>query len=633
MAFQQVPVHSVDITSAFWSQMQRCSKDKTIPAIIKAQKSLKHWYCLTWKEGHEIQPHPFWDSDIYKIVEAACYFLMKNEDAELMATVEEAVDMIRAAQHPDGYINSYYTVLGIDKRWTNLRDMHELYCLGHLTEACVAYETLTSSGRLLEPVLKALRHVDSVFGSEPGKKRGYPGHQEIEIGLLRLYELCAEPVLLKLAEYFINERGHRDANGETYFDHEARARGGNPYEHLGSEMKAWFQYPRDYSYSQSHCPLVEATEIKGHAVRAMYYFIAATDLFRLTGDNKIKAALDRMWSDMTEKKLYVTGGIGAMRQWEGFGAQYVLGDTEESGTCYAETCACFALILWCQRMLQVDLDVKYADVMEIGLYNGFLGAVGLDGGSFYYENPLRTYTGHQKQRSEWFEVACCPPNVAKLLASMGSLIYSTKANVVAVHLYIESTFSLPGTDVVISQTTNMPWSGDVQITAKGKTALALRIPSWAEGYTSSIQGEVRAGYLCIPEAENLNMKLSFRVQPRKIYPNPALGKDELCIMRGPLVYCIEDVDNDVDIDHVGVLDVFVSDGEPIDIASVKGVIPVRATGREVIRRKSQLYAPDPWRYGDEKRLLYVPYFLRANRGGNGGMTVWARRLNSSKNSP
>ncbi|KAL2862809.1 glycoside hydrolase family 127 protein [Aspergillus lucknowensis] len=627
MTFQQAPVRNVDITSRFWSQMQRCSKEKTIPAIIKAQKSLQHWYCLTWKEGHEIQPHPFWDSDIYKIVEAACYFLMKNEDQQLMATVEEAVDMIRAAQHPDGYINSYYTVLGISKRWTNLRDMHELYCLGHLTEACVAYETLTNSGRLLEPVLKALRHVDEVFGSEPGKKRGYPGHQEIEIGLLRLYELSGEPVSLKLAKYFICERGRHDANGETYFDHEAKARGGDPYDHFGGEMKAWFAYPRDYSYNQADRPLIEATEVKGHAVRAMYYYIAATDLVRLTGDKDIKAALDRMWTDMTEKKLYITGGIGAMRQWEGFGAGYVLGDTEESGTCYAETCACFALILWCQRMLQLDLNVKYADVMEIGLYNGFLGAVGLDGGSFYYQNPLRTHTGHPKERSEWFEVACCPPNVAKLLASMGSLIYSFKQDVVAIHLYIESAFSVPGTDVVVSQTTNMPWSGDVHITVTGYTALALRIPTWADEYTSSVQGEVRDGYLYIPRSQNLDLTLSFMVKARKIYPNPALEKDEVCIMRGPLVYCIEDVDNDVDIDHVGLLDDVVSDGEPIDIAAVNGVIPIKATGRELVKGNNQLYASNPWKYGEKKSLLYVPYFLRANRGGNGGMTVWAKRLN------
>ncbi|KAL4868014.1 hypothetical protein BDV12DRAFT_209465 [Aspergillus spectabilis] len=628
MVFQQVPVRNVDITSGFWSQMQRCSKEKTIPAIIKAQKSLQHWYCLTWKEGHEIQPHPFWDSDIYKIVEAACYFLMKSQDDELMATVEEAVDMIRGAQHADGYINSYYTVLGIEKRWTNLRDMHELYCLGHLTEACVAYETLTGSGRLLEPVLKALRHVDSMFGSEEGKKRGYPGHQEIEIGLLRLYELCGEPVLLKLARYFISERGHRDANGETYFDHEAKARGGNPYDHMGDEMKAWFKHPRDYTYNQSDQPLIEATEVKGHAVRAMYYYIAATDLVRLTGDKYIKTALDRMWADMTESKLYITGGIGAMCQWEGFGARYVLGDTEESGTCYAETCASFALILWCQRLLQLDLYVQYADVMEIALYNGFLGAVGLDGGSFYYQNPLRTHTGHPKERSEWFEVACCPPNVAKLLASMGSLIYSFKENLVAVHLFIESKFTVPGMDVTVSQKTNMPWSGDVHITVKGSTALALRIPTWADGYTCSVGGDVRDGYLYIPQTQDVELQLALTIKARKVYPNPAIEKDQICIMRGPLVYCIEDVDNEVDVDHVGLLDDSVSDSEPINIAAVNGVIPVRATGRDLVRGKNQLYASQPWKYSEKKNLLYVPYFLRANRGGRGGMTVWAKRLDA-----
>ncbi|KAL2820168.1 hypothetical protein BDW59DRAFT_181528 [Aspergillus cavernicola] len=577
MAFQQVPIRNANITSAFWSQMQRCSKEKTIPAIIKAQKSLQHWYCLTWKEGHEILPHPFWDSDIYKVVEAACYFLMKSEDQELMATVEEAVDMIRAAQHPEGYINSYYTVLGIDKRWTNLRDMHELYCLGHLMEACVAYETLTNSGRLLEPVLKALRHVDSVFGSETGKKRGYPGHQEIEIGLLRLYELCGDPLLLNLAKYFITERGRRDPGGETYFDHEAKARGGDLYDHFGGEMKAWFEYPRDYSYNQADRPLLETTEIKGHAVRAMYDYIAATDLVRLTGDKEIKAALNRMWTNMTEKKLYVTGGIGAMRQWEGFGARYVLGDTEE--------------------MLQLELNVKYADVMEIGLYNGFLGAVGLDGGSFYYQNPLRTYTGHPKERSEWFEVG--------VLA-----------------------FAVPGTDVVVSQTTNMPWSGDVQITVKGTTALALRIPTWANGYTTSVEGEARDGYLYIPESNDQEVKLAFTLNARKLYPNPAIEKDQICIMRGPLIYCIEDVDNDVDVDRVGLMDDSVSDGEPIDIAAVSGVIPVEARGRELVKGGTQLYALAPWKYGNVKSLVYVPYFLRANRGGKGGMTVWAKRLDS-----
>jgi DUF1680 family protein len=552
---------------------------------------------------------------------------MKQKDDALMATVEEVVDMIRSAQHPDGYINSYYTVHGLDKRWTNLRDMHELYCLGHLIEACVAYETLTKSGRLLEPVMKAIRHVDSIFGDEPGKKRGYPGHQEIEIGLLRLYELTKEPLLLKLAKYFILERGQKDANGEIYFDHEAKARGTDPYDHMGTEMKAWYSQPRDYGYHQADCPIVDATEVKGHSVRAMYYYTAATDLVRLTDNTKVKTALERLWRDLIDTKIYITGGVGAMRQWEGFGPRYVLGDSEEDGTCYSETCACFALIFWCQRMLRLGLDAEYSDIMEVGLYNGFLGAVGLDGGSFYYQNPLRTYTGHPKQRNTWFEVACCPPNVAKLLGMLGSLIYSFKDDYVVIHLYIESTFAVPGTDIVISQKSKMPWSGDVEINVQGTTGLALRIPGWAEGYTCSVAGRVEKGYLYIPPSTDSKIKLTLPLKPRKMYAHPKTNKDEICIMRGPLVYCIEDVDNEVDVDNIALVDGPLREGEPTTIATVEDVVPIIAAGKELVRGPSSLYQSQPWQYSpDEKPLVYIPYFLRANRGGNGGMRVWTKRL-------
>ena len=573
---------------------------------------------------------PFWDSDIYKIVEASCYFLMKKPDQKLRADVEEAVDMVRAAQHPDGYINSYFTVRGIQNRWTNLRDLHELYCIGHLVEACVTYETLTQSGRLLEPVMKCIRHVDSVFGEEPGKKRGYPGHQEIELGLLRLYELTQDPLCLKLARFFILERGRRDANGETYYDHEVKARGGDPYDHMGPEMKSVYEHPRDYGYQQADCPLVGVDQVKGHSVRAMYYYAAATDLVRLTADKQVQAALDRLWSDMVDRKMYVTGGLGGIRQWEGFGPPYLLGDIEEDGTCYAETCASFGLINWCQRMLQLGLNSEYSDVMEVALYNGFLGAVGLDGSSFYYQNPLRTLTGCPKERNTWFEVACCPPNVAKLLGDLGSHIYSFQDGVVAVHLYIESTCDVPGTDIVVSQKTNMPWAGDVEISVRGKTGLALRIPSWAEGYTCSAQGAVKDGYIQLPATEESTriINLTLPITARKVYANPKTNKDEVCIMRGPLVYCVEDVDNSVDVDHIAVVDGPVKEAPAKKIATVEDVIPITATGKELVNPNwSSLYSSQPWKFSEEdKPLVYIPYFLRANRGGNGGMRVWAKRL-------
>ncbi|KAF9886285.1 hypothetical protein FE257_011898 [Aspergillus nanangensis] len=636
-------VRDVAITSPFWSQMQACSRTNTIPAIIKAQKETGHWYCLTWKEGHAIKPHAFWDSDIYKVTEAACYFLMRHDDPSLLAEVEEAVDMIRAAQHADGYINSYYTVRGIQSRWTNIRDMHELYCIGHLIEACVAYETLThNSGRLLDPVMKLIRHVASIFGPNPGQKHGYPGHQEIEIGLLRLHEMTGDPLLLNLAEYFILERGQRDAAGESYYDHESRARGGDPYDAMGPEMHATWRFPRDYSYQQAHVPLVEQDEIMGHSVRAVYYLTAATDYARVSGNGAVRTAVDRLWRDVVGAKIYVTGGLGAMRQWEGFGPRYFMGDAEEGNGCYAETCATFGLINWCARLLRTELDSEYADIMEVGLYNGFLGAVGLDGKSFYYENPLTTYTGLPKPRETWFEVACCPPNVGKLLGALGSLIYSSRReeeeeeeeDLVAVHLWIASEFTVPGTDgTVVSQQTNMPWSGKVELAVRGPKSvkLALRIPSWAkENYTCSVAGgELRKGYLYLPAVQNATVQLEFPIEPRKVYANPKTGKNEVAVMLGPLVYCVEDVDNEaVDVDYVGLTDGPVVTGATKQIGTVQDVISLRTPGRVLTNSQwKDMYASAPWKWSEETiDVVLVPYFLRMNRGGNGGMHVWSKRV-------
>ncbi|KAJ0333146.1 hypothetical protein COL922a_010970 [Colletotrichum nupharicola] len=366
----EVPTRNVEITSSFWAQLRDSGRLKTIPALVKAQKESGHWDCLKWKEGHQPQPHPFWDSDAYKATEAACYFLMTHADEEMMRNVEEAVDNIRGAQHPDGYINSYYTVRGIEKRWTNLRDMHELYCIGHLIEACVAYETLTGSGRLLEPSL--------------GRDAAILAIKKSNLGLLRLYGMTQDPLLLQVAQYFILERGTRDEKDEIYFDKEAWARGNDPGDWLSFEFRPTYRMPRDYGYHQADRRLADATELVGHSVRAMYFMTAVTDLVRLTKHEGIHKSLAALWRDMVDKKMYITGGLGSVRQWEGFGHPYVLGDTEEGGVCYAETCATFGMIGWCQRMLRLNLNSEYADVMEIGLYNGFLGAIGLDGESFYY---------------------------------------------------------------------------------------------------------------------------------------------------------------------------------------------------------------------------------------------------------
>ncbi|KAF4843255.1 Non-reducing end beta-L-arabinofuranosidase [Colletotrichum siamense] len=624
----EVPTRNVEITSSFWVQLRDSGRLKTIPALVKAQKESGHWDCLKWKEGHQPQPHPFWDSDVYKATEAACYFLMTHADEEMMRNVEEAVDNIRGAQHPDGYINSYYTVRGIENRWTNLRDMHELYCIGHLIEACVAYETLTGSGRLLEPVMKVVQHIDSIFGSETGKRRGYPGHQEIEIGLLRLYEMTKDPLLLQVAQYFILERGTRDEKDEIYFDKEAWARGNDPGDWLSFEFRPTYRMPRDYGYHQADRRLADATELVGHSVRAMYFMTAATDLVRLTKHEGIHKSLAALWRDMVDKKMYITGGLGSVRQWEGFGHPYVLGDTEEGGVCYAETCATFGMIGWCQRMLRLNLNSEYADVMEIGLYNGFLGAIGLDGESFYYENPLRTFTGRPKERSRWFEVACCPPNVAKLLGNLGAFIYTMQDRRVAIHLYIESVLHVPGSDAVVTIKTAAPWSGKVEVAWSGTVAIALRIPGWSDGYTadgSNGNGTCKDGYLYLPEGTDGRVEVVFSFKPQLVYANPKLGKNEVCVQRGPLVYCIEDVDNELDIDNVILSTTSLKDGSPLDILGYE-VTPVIARGTELKDTNgSKLYSHKPWERGEERDLVFIPYYARANRGGKGGMRVWCFR--------
>ncbi|KAK0375967.1 hypothetical protein CLIM01_06647 [Colletotrichum limetticola] len=646
MPLSSVSFQSARVTSPFWAKFQRCVRESTVPSIIKAQKTEGHWDCLTWKKGHRPQPHAFWDSDIYKTTEAACNFLLMHPNEDMLRVVEETVDMIRNAQHPDGYINSFYTVRGLENRWTNLRDLHELYCLGHLYEATVAYETLTKSGRLLEVATKSMHHIDSIFGREEGKKRGYPGHQEIELGLLRLYDMTGDPLALRLAKYFILERGTQDDNGETYFDHEAFARGADPYDGLGSEVKGWFHGPRDYAYNQADRPIREQAEIKGHAVRAMYYYTAVTDLIRVEAASdpdvaECKQALQRLWRNMVDCKMYVTGAIGSYRQNEGFGEAFVLNDLEMEG-CYGETCAAFALIMWCHRMLQMELNSEYADVMENCLYNGFLGAISSDGEAFYYQNVLRTKTGQSKDRERWFGVACCPPNVAKLVGSLGSLLYSTDdaEDLIAVHMYVQSEveLTLGGKGVKLSVITEMPWSGEVTIRVEGAARLALRIPDWVQdqGYTCSMEGELNQGYLHITDVlEGTEVRLSLPTPAHRLYAHPKTGKDAVCIRRGPFVYCLEDVDNEaVDIDHIALEDERApQEGSPVSIATTHDVVPLQVTGRKLARvgvvtgERSRLYGPKAWEYDVESlQLIAIPYFLRANRGGNGAMRVWTPRL-------
>jgi len=547
--FAPVSFTDVAIEDRFWAPRIRVNREKTLAHQYAQCKETGRIdaFRLDWKPGQEPVPHIYWDSDVAKWIEAASYSLATHPDRELDALLDEVVSLIASAQQPDGYLNPHFTVVEPEKRWTNLRDCHELYCAGHLMEAAVAHFQATGKRTLLDALCRYADYIGTVFGTEPGKKRGYCGHEEIELALVKLYHATGERRYLELACYFVDERGRQP----YYFDEEARARGEDPSRYRSG----------NYDYCQAHLPVREQTEVVGHAVRAMYLYSAMADLAGETGDATLLAACERLWDNLTLRRMYLTGGIGPTRANEGFTCDYDL----PNETAYAETCAAIGLVFWAHRMLQLDCDSRYADVMERALYNGVISGVSLDGERFFYENPLASLGHHHRQ--PWFGCACCPPNIARLLASLGQYVYSMGEGGVAVHLYIAGSarLRLNGALVTLRQETEYPWTGRVvlrlEMEQPARFTLRLRIPGWCRGTAARVNGEavdlsgkVVKGYACL-EREWRNgdrVELELPMPVERVYAHPEARQDigRVALQRGPLVYCLEDVDNPVPIHRV-----------------------------------------------------------------------------------
>jgi len=389
-----------------------------------------------------------------------------------------------AAQAPDGYLNSYYQTVEPERRWTNLRDCHELYCAGHLMEAAVAYYEATGKRKFLDVMCRCADHIAAVFGPGEGQKRGYCGHEEVELALMKLFRATGEKQYMEQARYFVEERGRRP----HYYDIEAAARADDPKN---------FHF-RTYEYCQAHKPIREQDKVVGHAVRAMYFYSGVADVAAETNDKTLLEACRRLWKNVTRQRMYVTGGIGPTRANEGFTFDYDL----PNESAYAETCAAVALVFWAHRMLHLDPDSQYADVMERALYNGVLSGVSRDGEKFFYVNPLALYppmfaphdTFFGGQRQPWFGCACCPPNLARLLASLPAYVYSSSDTEAWVHLYAAGTAALEvtGRKLTLTQETKYPWDGEVALTVTPETpatfSLALRIPAWCRKATLKVNG-------------------------------------------------------------------------------------------------------------------------------------------------
>lgn len=629
---QSVALRDVQVADGFFSRYADLVREEVIPyqwealndRIPGAEKSgcLRNFRIAAGQEAGEFTGMVFQDSDIGKWLEAVAYSLTTHPDAALERTADEVIELLEAAQREDGYLDTYFIVKDPKNRWKCLRDCHELYCAGHLLEGAVAYWQATGKDRFLNVMRRYVDYIATVFGRGEGQMRGYPGHEEIELALCKLYDVTGEKKYLDLAAYFIDERG-RDPK---YFLEEIKTRG-DAFHWEGNDAQGM-------EYFQAHAPVREQTEAVGHAVRAVYLYSGMADVAMRTGDEGLLEACRRLYRNIADKRLYVTGAIGSTYIGEAFTFDYDL----PNDTAYAETCASVGLIFFMKRMLEADGAAEYGDMMERALYNTVLAGMAMDGKSFFYVNPLEVFPEADEKdpskrhvktvRQKWFACACCPPNVARLLADLGSYIYRRKGSAVTADLFIGSRLALPGGAELI-QTSEVPFGGKVTFTLRGAAqgfSLRVRCPEWAEGVTCTAPCRKENGYIAIQKdwQDGDSVTLVFGMEPRRIYANPLVRQDagKVCLMRGPLVYCLEEADNGANL-HL----LRLPEGEPVEAVRGEGALfgmtLLRAKGRRFVPHGSRLYAPDRQGREEEARLTFVPYFAWGNRD-KGEMAVYVR---------
>ncbi|WP_449598615.1 glycoside hydrolase family 127 protein [Niallia sp. Marseille-Q9988] len=637
---EEIATNKVKINDRFWGRYLEVVRNHVIPYQWDAlndrlpdtspSHAIENFRIAAGESSGEYYGMVFQDSDIAKWLEAVAYSLENEPNEELEKTADEVIALLGRAQDENGYLNTYYTVREPNNRWTNIRDNHELYCAGHLIEAAVAYYQATGKKQFLDIMCKYADHIDSVFGPEEDKLKGYPGHQEIELALVKLYDVTGQEKYLNLSKYFIDERGKQP----HYFDIEKEKR---------KETKP-FWFNDDYAYHQAHKPVREQKEAVGHAVRATYMYTAMTDLALKTKDESLKKACEELWNNVTQKQMYVTAGIGSMEFGESFSFNYDL----PNDLSYTETCASIALVFWANRMLQLEANNKYADVMELALYNGTISGMDLDGKKFFYVNPLevlpeasdkRKDKKHVKSvRQKWFGCACCPPNLARLIASIGHYIYSQKEKELFVHLYMgsETNIQIAKNQVKLVQQTNYPWDGNVSMIVspeKEETfTMALRIPGWAKGTVVMLNGEIvdhfplmKNGYVYINRRwkENDHIELSLPMVAERIQSNPQVRHNvgKVAIQRGPVVYCLEQVDNGENLHGI----ILPRDAElkaEYDPELLEGVVSI--TG-EAERLDQSNWNSELYRTVEDSttkvQLKAIPYYAWCNREP-GEMIVW-----------
>jgi len=613
-----VPFAEVHLDDRFWAPRLEVNRTVTVPHIYEQCKRTGRIeaFKLAWKPGMAGEPHVFWDSDVAKWIEAAACTLAVHPDKRLEKRLDAVIDLMAKAQRKDGYLNVHFTVVEPKMRFKNLAARHELYCAGNLIEAGVAHSRATGKPRLLDVVRRYADYIDSVFGSETGKRDGCPGHEEIELALVKLYRETGESRYLKLAQFFLDQRGQTP----SFYASEM--------ENLGADF--------DTAYCQDHLPVREQSDVVGHAVRAMYLYCGMADVAGETGDAALVDACKRLWKSACRRRMYITGGIGPSKHNEGFTQDYDL----PNGEAYAETCAAIGLVFFSHRMLNLTGDGRYADEMERVLYNGSISGVSLDGGKFFYVNPLASSGDHH--RREWFECACCPPNISRMLAAFGQYVYSEGRNALYVHLYVQSSteFSVGGQRVVVTQKTAYPWKDKVRITVRPERpaafTLALRIPGWCRNAAVKLNGtpvdvtaRAREGYLRIKRewraGDRVDLTLPMPVGRIEARPEVRDNVGRVALQRGPVVYCLEQADNGPALDEIFLpRDAKLSVKFEKDSLGGVAVITGKAARRDTSGwSRSQLYRPAASK-PKPVPIRAVPYCVWDNRKP-GEMLVWVRQ--------
>ncbi len=610
-----IPFTKVHINDNFWQPRLEINREVTIPYTFEKSEEtgrINNFERAGGLEEGEFEGTFFNDSDVYKIIEGASYSLQVHPDEKLKKYLDDLIFKIAAAQEDDGYLYTNRTIdpsKAADKagneRWTDLGTYHELYNVGHLYEAAVAYYEATGERNLLNVAIKNADLVTSVFG--PGKNMGVPGHEEIEIGLVKLYRVTGEEKYLDLAKFFIDQRGN--AEGHKLYG----------------------------TYSQDQEPFVQQEKAVGHAVRAGYLYSGVADVAAITGTHEYDRPLNEIWDNIVGTKMYLTGGIGAEPEYEGFGPDYDL----PNSTAYTETCAAVSMMFWNHRLFLLEGDVKYMDVFERILYNGFLAGVSLQGDTFFYSNPLeRDVIPNQEGtgRSPWFNTSCCPVNVVRVMPSVPGYIYAVKEDVVYVNLFMgnEAELDVNGEKLMINQKTNYPWDGAVKFTFNNKSGataeLKIRVPGWVRGevlpgnlysyvdnknldVNLSVNGKkqkvtISNGYITLDKKawkKGDSIELNFEMEVRKVIANNKVTADKgkIAIERGPLVYCAEEVDN-----ADGVLGMELPKQGVLNYSFDKNLLG----GIGEIKGKAKLGSKT-------KSFTAIPYFAWAHRG-MGEMAVW-----------